>query len=86
MKVINDQENPHPAEDTIPRKTIDAWQRKDQARRSEGDGQNHKNDPLDETKSRSNAPGERRDMPWLLMAFAVVTVVIIGSALRLELG
>jgi hypothetical protein len=57
LKVIDDQEKPHPAENTVPRKKLDEWQRKDQARRSSGDGQNHKSDQPAKTRRKSNNAG-----------------------------
>ncbi|WP_192737459.1 hypothetical protein [Bradyrhizobium sp. OAE829] len=41
MKVVNDRDQAQPAEKTVPRKTLDDWQRKDQKRRSEEDGQSN---------------------------------------------
>ncbi|MBR1187285.1 hypothetical protein [Bradyrhizobium sp. AUGA SZCCT0160] len=39
MKVVNDDENPQASEKTVSRHTLDEWQRKDQARRAEAEGQ-----------------------------------------------
>ena len=38
MKVINDKSQDQPSETTVPRKTLDEWQKKDAAQRSRAEG------------------------------------------------